>query len=471
MRRGKKWMAALGAAALVMAALSGCGSSTATQTTAGSQAAQETQESKETSGGETTAAATEETKNVNDDGTVNNPEQVAVDSNKLVMWSLFSGGDGGFMNKMIEEYNGTSPTKQVQSIMLVWADYYTKLQTAVAAGKGPDIGISHASSLPQLVEDGVVQPITSYLDELGIDLSQHYSKASIDAVTFDGEVYAIPLDTHAEIMYFNKGILEQAGVTLNAEGAVDIKNVDEFYAVCDKIKAVIPEDGSTIAITNNGDDPYRLWWATYFQMGGTPIVSEDGKEVTLDKEKAVKAAEFVKGLYDKGYIKEGIDDHQKFFQSGKAGICIGGTWAVGAFEQTDNLSFVPMAFPKLFDTDNCWADSHTFILPTKKARNEADSKAAVEFMAAASMKGGVTWASSGQIPACKEVLASDDYKALPYRSSYMSEVEKAVLPAKVSTFNGMKKGMIDSLDTIWTGKGDAASGIDALYDELESNLP
>ena len=467
MRRGKKWMAALGAAAVVMAALSGCGRSASTQTSGGTQAAQE---SKETASGETSAAA-EETKNVNDDGTVNNPEQVAVDANKLVMWSLFSGGDGGFMSKMIEEYNGTNPTKQVQSIMLVWADYYTKLQTAVAAGKGLDIGISHASSLPQLVEDGVVQPITSYLDELGIDLSQHYSQASIDAVTFGGEVYAVPLDTHAEIMYFNKGILEQAGVALNGAGGVDIKNADDFYAICDKIKAVIPEDGSTIAITSNGDDPYRLWWAAYFQMGGAPIVSDDGKSVTLDKEKAVKAAEFVKGLYDKGYVKEGIDDHQKFFQSGKAGICIGGTWAVGAFEQTDNLNFVPVAFPKLFDTDNCWADSHTFILPAKKARNEADSKAAVEFMAAASMKGGVTWASSGQIPACKEVLASDEYKALPYRSSYMSEVEKAVLPAKVSTFNGMKKGMIDSLDTIWTGKGDAASGIDALYDELESNLP
>ena len=103
------------------------------------------QETKETSQGETSAAA-EERKNVNDDGTVNNPEQVAVDANKLVMWSLFSGGDGSFMTKMIEEYNGTNPTKQVQSIMLVWADYYTKLQTAVAAGKGPDMGISHASS-------------------------------------------------------------------------------------------------------------------------------------------------------------------------------------------------------------------------------------------------------------------------------------------------------------------------------------
>jgi len=206
MRRSKKWMAALGAATLVMTALSGCTGGASTQAVKSTQAAKDTKGSKETASGETSAAA-EETKNVNDDGTVNNPEKVAVDANKLVMWSLFSGGDGGFMSKMIEDYNGTNPTKQVQSIMLVWADYYTKLQTAVAADKGPDIGVSHASSLPQLVEDGVVQPITPYLKELGIDLSQHYSQASIDAVTFGGEVYAVPLDTHAEIMYFNKSIL------------------------------------------------------------------------------------------------------------------------------------------------------------------------------------------------------------------------------------------------------------------------
>ena len=67
---------------------------------------------------------------VNEDGTVNNPEAVKVDKNKLVFWSLFSGGDGEFMDKIISDYNGTKPTKEVQSIMLVWGDYYTKLQTA-----------------------------------------------------------------------------------------------------------------------------------------------------------------------------------------------------------------------------------------------------------------------------------------------------------------------------------------------------
>lgn len=408
---------------------------------------------------------------VNDDGTVNNPEAVQVDKNKLVFWSLFSGGDGEFMDKIISDYNGTQPTKQVQSIMLVWADYYTKLQTAVAAGKGPDIGVSHASSLPELVEQGAVQPLDDYLDEIGVDLKSMYTETSLESVTFDGSIYAIPLDTHAEIMYFNKDILEQAGVSLNDKGQIDIGSTDDFYAVCDKIQAVIPEGGSVISLTSNGDDPYRVWWASYFQMGGSPLINKDASEVTLDKDIAVKAAEFTKSLYEKGYVAEGIDDHQQFFQSGKAGIYIGGTWGTGALEKTENLNFGAMPYPQMFDENACWADSHTLILPTKKDRSEEDSKAAVEFMVHASDQGGLTWAGSGQIPASNSVRENQEYLDMPYRSSYMEALSTAVLPSKVSTFNAMKSGMIDSLNLLWSGDMDASKTIDTLYDELDTNLP
>ena len=125
-----------------------------------------------------------------------------MDENKLVFWSLFSGGDGGFMDEIIADYNSKGPSREVQSIMLVWADYYTKLQTAVAAGKGPDIGVSHVSKLPELVDQGVVEPIDSYLEQMGFDMSSVYASNSIDSVTFDGQIYAIPLDTHAEILYY-----------------------------------------------------------------------------------------------------------------------------------------------------------------------------------------------------------------------------------------------------------------------------
>lgn len=470
----RKVLAMFLATTMAVGVMAGCGggetASTDTSTTDESTTDESAEETTDEASEETAEEGSEEVADVNEDGTVNNPEAVEVDPNKLVFWSLFSGGDGEFMDQIIADYNAGSPKKEVQSIMLVWADYYTKLQTAVAAGKGPDVGVSHVSKLPELVDQGVVVPLNDYLDELGYDLSTMFSANSMDSVTFDGEIYAVPLDTHAEIIYYNLDILEKAGVELNAEGQLDIQSKDDFFAICDKIKAVMGDGETVIALTNKGDDPYRLWWATYFQMGGTPLVNDDCTEVTLDTDIAVEAAEFVKSLYDNGYVLEGIEDHQSFFQSGAAAIYTGGTWATGALEKTENLNFGAQPWPKLFNDDSCWADSHTLILPFSKERTEEETLAAVDFLVKASTEGGTTWAGSGQIPSATAVLESDEYAAMPYRSSYKSALDTAVMPSKSATFYAMKAGMIESLDTYWTGASDAATAIDSLYSELESNL-
>ena len=56
--------------------------------------------------------AESETSNVNEDGSVNDPSKVEVDENKLVMWSLFTGGDGEYMTKIIDDYNATAPANR-----------------------------------------------------------------------------------------------------------------------------------------------------------------------------------------------------------------------------------------------------------------------------------------------------------------------------------------------------------------------
>ncbi len=473
----RKWLAALLSVTMTAGLLAGCGGGNAgsTNTTATQTPAAEADSQEESGGGNTEAADAEgeasgDTADVNEDGTVNNPEAVQVDENKLVFWSLFGGGDAGFMDEIIADYNSKGPSKEVQSIMLVWADYYTKLQTAVAAGKGPDIGVSHVSKLPELVDQGVVEPIDSYLEQMGFDMSSVYASNSIDSVTFDGQIYAIPLDTHAEILYYNTDILERAGVALNADGQLDINSWDEFKAIMDQCKAVLEDGETTLSMTNAGDDPYRIWWATYFQMGGTPLVNDDGTEVTLDMDIAKKAAETVKSLFEDGYIIEGIDDHQQLFQSGKAAFATCGTWATGAFEKTENLNFGAQAWPKLFDNDSCWADSHTMILPVNPDRTEEETLAAVEFLVGASGDGGTIWAGSGQIPSNMSVLESDEYLGMPYRSSYKSALQTAVLPSKNPHFYAMKDGIIEKLNTYWTNVADVDTAIQGLYDELESNL-
>ncbi len=462
----KKLFCVLAAVCLISFSLTGCSGKNADSTAGTDNGQKQSDVTDAATNGET---KTGDTADVNEDGTVNNPENVKVEEGKLVFWSLFSGGDGTFMDSIISDYNTTDPTMGVQSIMLVWGDYYTKLQTAVAAKKGPDIGVSHVSKLPELVEQGVVIPIDDYAQELGVDWSQ-YTDTTKNSVTFDGSTYAMPLDTHAEILYYNKDILEKAGVALNADSQLDITTADQFYAILDKIKAVLPDGASPIALTNSGDDPYRLWWAVYFQMGGTSLINEEGTEVTMDKEIAVKSADFVKGLYDKGYVSQGIDDHQAFFQSGQAGICIGGTWATGAFEQTENLNFGAQSFPQLFEKNACWADAHTLIIPYNKDRTEEETKAAVEFIYYVSSKGAVTWAKSGQIPSNKSVLESEDYLSLDYRSDYKGALDTAVLPEKNPNFYSMKDAMITNLNTIWTGQVETTAGIDSLYDELKTNL-
>jgi len=452
----KKLLTALLAISILATSFAGCGNGTSTASTVPSAGAQ---------GG----SVSSEKANVNSDGTVNNPEAVAVDKDKLVFWSLFSGGDGEYMDKIIKEYNATNPKKQVQSVMLVWADYYTKLATAVAAGKGPDIGVSHISKLPELVDQGVVVPIDNYTKTSGTDWSQ-YTDSMNAGVTFNGSHYAMPLDTHAEIMYLNKDLLQKAGIQLGSNGQLDIKSADDFRSMLGKLKTVVPDGSSALALPQKGDDPYRVWWATYFQMGGTPLINDKGDQVTLDKAKAVKAAEFVKSLYTDGYIKAGIEDHQKYFQGGQAGLVFGGTWATGAFEQTKDLHFSAQPFPQLFDNTSCWADAHTLIIPTKKSRSEEDTQAAVDFINYVSSKGALTWAGSGQIPSNLSVQASKEYKDMPYRSGYAEAAKTAVLPSQNAHFYAMKDAMIKNLDTIWTNQTSAADGINNIYSELESNL-
>jgi multiple sugar transport system substrate-binding protein len=271
--------------------------------------------------------------------------------------------------------------------------------------------------------------------------------------------------------FFNKEWLDKAGVALNANGQLTIAGTTEFTAILKKLKAVAGDGQTALSLPQTGDDPYRVWWATYFQMGGAPLVNAAGDKITLDEATAVKAADYLKSLWKDGYILKGIVDHQKLFQGGNAGLVFTGTWATGAFEQTQDLQFGAQEFPSLFNnSDACWADAHTFIIPVKKSRSEADTQAAVNFIYWASTKGATTWAGSGQIPSNLDVQQSAAYKALPYRSSYMKAASTAVLPSKNEHFYAMKEAIIRNLDTIWTGQVTTEEGIKTLTSELEEAI-
>lgn len=388
----------------------------------------------------------------------------------LSFWTLFSGGDGDNMQAMIDAFNKEHPNIQVKNTKLEWGEYYTKLITAVGNGNGPDIGISHTSRLPDLIDQGVVSELDGVADEAGVDWST-FNQNILAATVMDGTHYAVPIDTHPFIMYYNKKLLKEAGLLDEQGKPVMEQSADGFVAFLTTLKEKLPQKVTPFALSNTNDDPFRLWWALYAQLGGNDVVSDDLAAAQIDTDKAVQAAQYIQDLFHKHkVIKVNDPDFYKNFQSGTAAIMMTGVWATGTWESTEDLEFGAMPIPKVFDQEATWGDSHTVILPITKKEDPAKRKAAITFANWLADNGQV-WAKAGHIPSKPSVFEKQEFKDLPYRNDYVS-VASTVKFSKPSTKNWQIRdlAMFKFLNEVWANKMTPADGISKMEAEIQKVL-
>jgi len=381
----------------------------------------------------------------------------------LSFWTLFDGGDGANMQTLVDEFNKTHPDIEVKNTKLAWGEYYTKLVTAVGNGNGPDIGISHSSRLPDLIDQGVVTELDTPATDAGVDWNS-YNQNLLSAVTVDDQHYAVPIDTHAFIMFYNKKLLKEAGLLGEDGKPVLEQSADGFVSFLKTLKENLPAKVTPFALSNSNDDPFRLWWSLYSQLGGNDVISDDLKSAAIDKEKGIKAADYIQKLYTEGYIKKNDPDFYKNFQSGTAAITMTGVWTTGTWESTKDFEFGAMPIPKFYDQEATWGDSHTIILPLTQDEDEAKRKAAMIFADWVADNGQV-WAKAGHIPSKPSVLEKQEFKDMPYRSDY-SEVASVVKFSKKSTKTAQIREEVafKFLNEVWVNKmtpADAMNNMEA----------
>ncbi len=133
----------------------------------------------------------------------------------IVWWDFLSGGDGVRMKSMLDEFNKEHEGKvHIDATTLEWGvPFYTKVQTSAAIGQGPDVMTYHESRMPLGISEGVLSPLSP--DELaaaGIKASDFGDANWKAAQGPDGKQYAVPLDIHSIILYYNKDMLKKAGL-------------------------------------------------------------------------------------------------------------------------------------------------------------------------------------------------------------------------------------------------------------------
>ncbi|QGQ94770.1 extracellular solute-binding protein [Paenibacillus psychroresistens] len=214
------------------------------------------------------------------------------------------------------------------------------LQPKAAANSLPDLfTIDGGDFGSQLAENGLIADLTN--TDAGKDVVDGLKGVFTSK---SGKLFGIAGGLSTSLIYYNKKLFEQAGITTMPQ------NWEEFLADCEILKG----KGITPLTVAGGDGTINnTIWSTGF---ADSVISKDPEAVkkitagTFDFNTPEYADVFTKAktLYDKGYLVKGVvslmyGQSNDLFMQGKAAMSFSGIWLAGTMMKSDFGTGVFMA--------------------------------------------------------------------------------------------------------------------------------
>jgi len=397
----------------------------------------------------------------------------------VIYWHLFGGGDGANMATMVQKWQQTT-RKSVEATLLSWGNpYYTKLALAASSGRPPDVAISHLSRLPLLAQAGLLEPVdTEAFTGAGITKDK-FTPAAWSKATVNGTTYAVPLDTHPFVLFYNVALAKKAGL-LNAsgKGLKPMKGKDDFL---NAVKAMKEASGGPFgAVASITADPSTCWRFFTMLYGGLagPIVTDAGTKVNIDKNAMQETFAFMQELTVRQKLMPGNSTSTTattLFSQGKVGFLFDGEWQIPTYrgvKQSNGktLDFNVVPFPAILGPKAvAYADSHSLVIPRSGGRSDARTTNAIRFIKGMLDESSI-WAGGGHIPAWLPVQKSKSFLKLEPQSNYIEAAFNAVYdPAGWYTGAGsdFQTAMGSVISSVLSGGTSPTRGVAAMTTSLK----
>jgi len=271
---------------------------------------------------------------------------------KLTFWS-WRVEDKWAYDRMIKVFEQKNPGIKVEFIPFKADTWNTVISTALIAGKGPDIVHLRAyGGLETFTAPGYIAP----LDYTSVPELKTFSLTLMEGAKGrkDGKIYGVPFASQSIVIYYNKKLFAQAGVTVP-------KSWDEFLTVMKTLK-----DKGILPLANGGKDGWTLEVVSGAVLpnfyGGSTFFEAVSRGQTSFKDPAYTGA-LAKLLDLRPYMHPnfmGVDyvTMQQLFINEQAAMFIGGSWEIGFFKaQNKNLDFDVFAGPPLKAGQIPWVSS------------------------------------------------------------------------------------------------------------------
>lgn len=226
---------------------------------------------------------------------------------------------------------------KVSAERLPIAELFRTLEVRLQArNELPDVYLVDGPLTASYAARGHLEP----LDDLLADDLDRFVPTTLEQGTYDGKLYAMPLGSSAQLLYYNKALFEEAGIPLPSSDPEDRMTWEEVLEIARKLtKPDIGQFGFAFENTN----PYQLLPVPLSM--GAKVIGEDGLSASgiVDGPDMVEAMTWYQDLFQKekvapvGTFQTGVT--QEMFGSGKLAMMVGGTWNLVGFEKFDGLDF------------------------------------------------------------------------------------------------------------------------------------
>lgn len=353
---------------------------------------------------------------------------------------MIEGMDKTAMERLAKTYQEQNPDVTINIQGLPWSQFFQVSELRMKnADDTLDIIYTDAPMISNYAANGYLEPVNpSVIDEASSILVDK----AFEAGQFEGTMYALPMNSSAQVLYYNIDMLEAAGaeqpVGLEAGVTADQGYIEQmtgsdrptFEAVLDKAEKVKAQNADHwgFAFEQHGE-LYQL--QPLGRSLGSKMISEDGRTAKgyLDSAEWKQAAEYWNRIFNVSQVSPrslGFGEAAQLFNSGKLAMFIGGTWNIYSVADS-GVNYGIAAHPNFADGEAVTPTGSWYLGVHSASEHQTEAARFVEF-ATLSKQGTTQWFSEmQQIPTTKDLIdsiATDEaYSSFPDNMMRLAALE------------------------------------------------
>ena len=368
---------------------------------------------------------------------------------ELTYWNAFSGPDGAFMKKMVDQYNDQHKgTVNVKLTVHPFAQYYEKIGAALTSDGLPDVLVVHLDQLATWAAREALQPLEAVVAQLGLK-DDDFPAPVWRGREYRGKRYGIPLDIHPMTFYWNTKLLRDTGLAGPPTDAASFEAAAQALTrgnVKGYIQPLVFPAGP-------------IGEMLLAQFGGR-VTDEKGEKATFNDAAGRAALEYLLKLKAAPFSTPEVapDAEANAFKAGLNAMTLNGIWMILGFKEA-GVDFDAGPVPRFGTEARTWAGSHNLTMPVhKKGEDPARVQAAGAFVGWLT-ENAATWAEGGQVPARLSTRNGADFKKVLPQANVAPSVDTAIFPPPVPGITDAYAQFGEATGDVLAGKKDVATAL------------